>query len=252
MAFDPEIKVFCRSKYGLFKVTAKNILTATNSYSSHLKPYNTFYAPLHVFTVVSKPLNKEQLDSLKSWKNTRTGWFVPLSLFFPSSFLPRFFNTITSHHVILILARYTLHHILWACRLTADNRIAIATGDVYYVNKDRLHDTSNRDSSYGKLENALRTFFPGITLEVDARWEGVIAVTLSDLPCIGTLDSKHPNVFHALAYCGHGVPASNYSGIVIKDLFLKNQASKYLSSDFRFIGHGQRPFPPVPKGVARP
>ena len=147
--------------------------------------------------------------------------------------------------------RYTLHHIWWACRITSDNRIALATGDVYYANKDKLHDPSLQNDAYRALEIALEAFFPGLGLEVGVKWEGVIAVTLSDFPCIGTLDSKHPNVYHALAYCGHGVPASNFSGVIIRDLFMKNQASKYLSSDFHFIRQGQRPFPWVPRGKIR-
>lgn len=214
---------------------AKNVLVATNSYSGIFKPYNTFYAPLHVYTVVTKPMTKEQLDKVREWRKVRSGWCVSLFLLLSCPF---------SHPPLYTSKRYTLHHILWAGRITPDNRIALATGDVYYVPKDKLHAGDNVEP-YAALESALASFYPGLNLEIDARWEGVIAVTLSDFPCLGTLDSKHPNVFHALAYCGHGVPLSNYSGMVIRDLFMKNQTSKLLTSDFHFIGYNQRPFPPV-------
>jgi len=202
---------------GKFNIKAKNVLIATNSYTQW-KPYDTFYAPIHVFTVITEPLTKEQLNHLNDWPQIRTGW-------------------------------YSLHHILWACRLTPDNRIAIATGDVYYFSGDKLHMSDDR--YYGKLTRALKVFFPKLDLKVADRWEGVIAITLSDFPCVGMLNEKLTNVFFSLAYCGHGVSISNYSGVIIADLYLKQRASKYLTSDYYFIGVKYRPFPRVPKGILR-
>lgn len=186
------------------RVTAERLLYATNAYTQRRQLRHAF-APLHVYTVVTEPLTDAQLASIGGWSG-RTGY-------------------------------YTLHHILYAFRLTADNRLFVATGDVQYFWGNKLH--VDHPPTYRKLERAIGWFYPTLRdIRIANRWEGVVAVTLNDLPSIAS-DKKLPNVMHGLGYCGHGVALANYAGVLIRDNILRGQPS-----ELPFVG--TLPFPPVP------
>jgi len=124
-----------------------------------------------------------------------------------------------------IVPFYTLHHLLYAARVTPDGRLVCATGAgvAYYAN-NRLH-VGQHDAAYAQLEAALEWFYPFLKgrVSADVRWEGVIAATLNDFPCVG-VHPKHRNVLYSLGYCGHGVSISNYSGRLLLDLLGKSTA----------------------------
>jgi glycine/D-amino acid oxidase-like deaminating enzyme len=195
------------------RIRARYVLLATNAYTTGLRPYRSYYTPLHVYHVVTEPLSAAQLDAIGGWPG-REGF-------------------------------YTLHHILYALRLTSDNRLLIATGNVRYFGGDRLH-VADRPEEYRKLEAAIRWLYPSLAgVKTAFRWEGVIAVTLSDFPALGR-GGPHDNVFHSLAYCGHGVSLASYAGSIVRDLFLERPGPH---GDLPFVG--RPPFPPVPRGPLR-
>jgi glycine/D-amino acid oxidase-like deaminating enzyme len=195
------------ARAGAHRIRAGNVLFATNAYTTQ-RPFRGWFAPLHVYTVVTEPLTAAQLEAIGGWPG-RQGF-------------------------------YTLHHILYALRLTADNRLVAATGNVLYFWNNRLH-VADRPEEYRRLEEAIAWFYPALRgLRIEFRWEGVIGVTLSDFPALGR-SGRFGNVFHSLAYCGHGVALANYSGSVIRDLFLERPG---VHQELPFVG--RPPFPPTP------
>lgn len=192
-------------KVGARRIEADRIVIATNGYTTapHLRRR---FAPLHVYTLVTEPLSPRQREAIGY--RSRAGF-------------------------------YTLHHILWALRWTADNRLLIATGDVKYHSRDRLHVPS--ESVYARLRRGLRWFHPALADHpISHRWEGVIGVTLDDLPLLGPLEGDG-SVLHAIAYCGHGVAMASWAGTVMRDLVLGRENP---AAALPFVG-GNR-FPPVP------
>lgn len=204
---DLELGATVTARAGAHQIRAGNVLVGTSAYTT-LAPWRSWFAPLHVYTVVTEPLTPAQLESIGGWPG-REGY-------------------------------YTLHHILYALRLTPDNRLVAATGNVRYFWNNRLH-VGDRPEEYRKLEAAIHWFYPALRdLKVEHGWEGVIAVTLNDFPLLGRT-GRYGNVFYALAYCGHGVALANYAGTVIRDLFLERPGSH---QDLPFVG--KAPFPRVP------
>lgn len=189
-------------------ITAAMGVIAGNAYTRTPASYRWHYAPIHVYSVVSAPLRPEQRAAIGGWPG-RVGF-------------------------------YTLHHILYAMRLTADDRILAATGDVHYFAGDRLH-VADRPADYAMLQRAIGWMWPALAdLEIEHRWEGVIGVTLSDLPSVGR-HRRFPNLVHSIAYCGHGVALANHAGVFCRDLLL-GRASAIDALPFV----RPRPSPPVP------
>eukprot|EP01116_Phalansterium_solitarium_P004490 TRINITY_DN15508_c0_g1_i1.p2 TRINITY_DN15508_c0_g1~~TRINITY_DN15508_c0_g1_i1.p2 ORF type:complete len:163 (+),score=36.06 TRINITY_DN15508_c0_g1_i1:3-491(+) len=90
------------------------------------------------------------------------------------------------------------------------------------------------------LEQAIRWFYPSLAgVPIEARWEGVIAINFDDRPSVGRCD----NLYHALAYCGHGVVLSNHVGVIIRDLFL-GRDSRY--TRLSFVNTAVLPIPGEP------
>jgi glycine/D-amino acid oxidase-like deaminating enzyme len=189
-------------------IAADMCVIATNAYTRRPRSYRWHYAPIHVYSVVSAPLRPEQRAAIGGWPR-RVGF-------------------------------YTLHHILYALRLTADDRILAATGDVRYFAGDRLH-VGDRPRDYALLKNAIAWMWPALAdLEIEHRWEGVVGVTLSDLPSVGR-HRRHANVVHALGYCGHGVALANHAGGLVRDLLLRRPG---IHEELPFVRAS--PIPPVP------
>jgi len=187
-------------------VSAAHLVIATNAYTEqrHLR---WTYAPLHVYSIVTEPLTDAQLSSL-GWPG-REGF-------------------------------YTLHHILYALRLTHDNRLVAATGNVRYFWNNQRHIAA-QPADYARLERAITWCWPQLTgVRTAFRWEGVLAVTLSDLPYLGR-HNQHHNVLHGIAYCGHGVSLANHSGKALADL-LCGDVEPWVGLPFV----ERAPFPPAP------
>ena len=196
-----------RAQAGGRAIRARHLVVATNAYTREPRAYRRHFAPIHVYSIVTAPLTPAQWAAIGGWPG-REGF-------------------------------YTLHHILYALRPTADGRLLAATGNVRFYWGDRLHVAESPD--YAMLERAIAWLWPALAgIEVEARWEGVIGVTLSDLPSMGR-HPRHPNVVHALAYCGHGVALATYAGTVVRDLLLGRPGAH---EDLPFVGRA--PFPPVP------
>jgi len=131
---------------------------------------------------------------------------------------------------------YTLHNILYALRLTKDNRVLCATGNVRYYYGSKLHVSAPEE--YESLHKAITWLYPSLRhVKIATHWEGVIAVNLADRPAIG----RSGNVFYSLAYCGHGVALANHCGMIIRDLYLNKDSP---CTRLPFVNTA--PFPPIP------
>uniref|UniRef100_A0A7S2IFQ8 FAD dependent oxidoreductase domain-containing protein n=1 Tax=Helicotheca tamesis TaxID=374047 RepID=A0A7S2IFQ8_9STRA len=186
---------------GQMEINADAVFLCTNAYSEG--PLSKYYCPLHVYTIVTEPLSEKQLELLGKGK---AGW-------------------------------YSLHHILFAFRRTADNRLLVSSGDVRYYRKDKRH-VRNSPHTYQFLRDALAWFYPELAnVAISNAWEGVVAGNFDDQPTVGR--GSHPYTYHALGYAGHGVALANSIGKVLKDLYLqdtgelpKDEATKYTSLPF--------------------
>jgi glycine/D-amino acid oxidase-like deaminating enzyme len=195
---------------GRHRIRARWLIMATNAYTRQAIYYKRL-APLHVYTIVTEPLTPAQLAALR-WPR-RVGY-------------------------------YTLHHLLYALRLTRDNRLLVATGNVRYFARGRLH-VADQPGEYRRLKRAITWFHPTLAgLRVAARWEGVVGVTLHDLPWVGR-HPRHANVLHSLAYNGHGVGFANLAGSLLCDLVLRG------TSAVDDLPLASAPWPPIPPEPAR-
>ena len=191
-----------RATFHEYEICAKHCFVCTNAYSALLgiDQLNKIGFPLHVYNVVSQRLSSEEWSKLGDWGKNSHGW-------------------------------YTLHNVLWAVRATSDRRLLVSTGHVQYIKEDGLHIANQfTQNAYEHVTEALNTFFPQFkgNLFVDKKWEGVIYVSANSLPSMGSL-TKHPNVYYSMAYCGHGVSLSNYSGVIMNKYFITSRLDPALS-----------------------
>jgi glycine/D-amino acid oxidase-like deaminating enzyme len=212
-------------------IDAEVVVHATNGYPgpSRGPSYRRRMAPLHVYSIASEPLSEEQLS----------GYYGDAK--------PR-----------LDFAFYTLHHLLYAFRITPDRRVVCSTGpSVSYFAQNRLH-VRQHPRAYAQLREFVRGTFPALARAVFAHeWEGVISATLHDFPIVGA-EPSDARVFYSLAYCGHGVALSNYAGVILRDLFARGFYPKYalaadeppfrdgLAAAVHFVNPPRHLFPPVP------
>ena len=89
-------------------------------------------------------------------------------------------------------------------RLLPDNRL------MFGGRADLTGRRADRPSAYAGLERALAAAFPDLPpLEVEYRWSGMMAMTLTDFPHLGRLGDR---VYYALGYGGRGVALSHRLG----------------------------------------
>mmetsp|Transcript_32734 Transcript_32734/g.91677 ORF Transcript_32734/g.91677 Transcript_32734/m.91677 type:complete len:490 (+) Transcript_32734:257-1726(+) len=197
------VRVYEGTAVTALKVTTKNGTTAVlengmriharaaavntmNVYNHDLAPYSRSFCPFHVYSIVTQPLSDEQLARLSY--RSRVGC-------------------------------YTLHDILYAFRLTKDNRLVYATGDATY-HGNRMHVPESH--IYERLEKAMHAVHDGrlpVDLKIASRWEGVIGLNFDDIPIMGSLLPRDRSLYHAYAYCGHGVCLSQACGRLVATQF---------------------------------
>ena len=167
-------------------IRARHVVLCGNAYSELLDT-SSHYAPLHVYQLVTEPLEAEAREKVGRLLHAAGG-----------------------------LALYTLHHVLYHLRMTPDGRVCFGSGTVKYTWERELHQQS--PEAYQTLLDTLLEWLPCLQqTPIAAHWEGVIALTLFDTPWIGR-SVRHPNLLYSYAYCGHGVTLANSVGGIIATL----------------------------------
>lgn len=206
-----QLKVGTRSAI----VNARNILLATNGYTSKLGYFKSRTLPVHAQTAVTAPLTDEQLENI--------GW---------ESRLP-FYDS----------KNYLMHLVL-----RDDNRIVIGGGDAEYYFRGDLH----YHGDIKKVENLTMTellkIYPSLKgIKFENSWDGILCMTSDDVSSIGVM-GDYKNIFYALGYNGQGVNMSFLYGNVIASVISNkhhgwektpyyNYQSGYIPPEpFRWIG----------------
>ncbi len=191
-------------------VTAKNLVLATNGYSKKIGYMKSRIIPVHTRIGVTPPLPGAVFNDL-GWKNR-----IP---FFDSR--NRLFHTGS----------------------TTDGRIAIGAGGAdYFFNSSLIYKRDLKKVEQFLL-NELKRIFPALgNIGFDYLWTGVLCFSLDFTQSVG-VGGKFKNIYHGVAYCGHGVNCAVLFGRIIADLYA-GDLDKW--KDMPFINNKLLPVPPEP------
>jgi glycine/D-amino acid oxidase-like deaminating enzyme len=191
------------------KVTADQVVVATNAYQHSFPPFRGKVIPIWSYAMVTEPLSEQQLAQV-SWPG-REGFEDKR-------------NYITIG------------------RLTADNRVLWGGRLAPYFSGNDMDLRHMRNAGVHKeLREAFERFFP---MWKDVRFThaygGCVAITPSFLPLFGKLDG---GLVYGYGYNGHGVAPSHTGGKVLRDLVLERDSTY---SNLVFVNGKERAFPPEP------
>jgi len=173
-----------------YTVKAKNIVVATNAYTSKLGIFKNKIMPIHTQTAATEPLTQEQLEAI-NWKSR----------------LPFYDSRIMLFHLVL----------------TPDNRIIVGGGNVDYFFNNDIEYTGNIEKVSEMMREELVIMYPELEgVSFDYVWNGILGTTYDEVETVGVMGDDN-NIFYGLAYNGHGVNQSILFGDVIAHLY----AGKY-------------------------
>jgi glycine/D-amino acid oxidase-like deaminating enzyme len=153
-------------------LVADKVLLAMNGYAGGLNPFARSVMPIRAHVLATEPLTGEQLAQLE-W-NGRGGIIDQRT----------FFNYY---------------------RMTADDRLVFGGGPVTVPTADPVADSRSADAIQQRLRTEMTARFPVLTdVAVTARWSAVAASTPDRLPIVGEIPGLS-GVYHAGAWCGHGL-----------------------------------------------
>lgn len=124
------------------------------------------------------------------------------------------------------------HELLPQNMAVCDQRVAL---DYYRLSADRrllfggACHYSGRDPSdiAAYMRPKMHRVFPQLAnARIDFQWGGMIGIGANRLPQIGRSE-KHPNVFHAQAYSGHGVNATHLAGKLLAEAICGQQGGGF-------------------------
>lgn len=196
-----------------YEVKAKNIVLATNAFTSKLGYFKYSVIPVHAQTAVTAPLTKKQLESI-AWKSR----------------LP-FYDS----------KNYLIHMVL-----RDDNRIVIGGGDADYYFRSNLQYKGDIKKIYELTINELIKVYPGLKgIKIENIWDGLLAMTSDEIPKVG-VTGKHNNIYYGLAYNGQGVNMSFMFGDVIASVY-SGKTHGWESTPYYSYSSGMQGFiPPEP------
>jgi glycine/D-amino acid oxidase-like deaminating enzyme len=191
------------------KVTAGQVVVATNAYQHTFKPFRGKVLPIWSYAMVTEPLSDEQLARV-DWPG-REGFEDKR-------------NYITIG------------------RLTADNRVLWAGRRApYYFGDDMDLRHMRNPYVHGELRESFERFFPAWKdVRFTHAYGGCVAITTSFLPLFGRLEG---GIVYGYGYCGHGVAPSHTGGKALRDLVL-GRNTPY--TNLVFVNGKERSFPPEP------
>ncbi|MGR5095249.1 NAD(P)/FAD-dependent oxidoreductase [Vibrio maritimus] len=168
------------------KVTADDIVLATNAFTSKLGYFGGRVFPVHAQSAVTEPLSDEQLDAIQ-WQPG-----IP------------YFDT-----------RNLLFHLM----LTPDNRIVIGGGNAEYEFNDGLVYNGDLDAVSDMMMTELVTLYPALNgIKFERVWNGVLGMTGDSKEAVGVM-GEHRNIYYALGYNGHGINLAFLFGDVVATLY---------------------------------
>jgi glycine/D-amino acid oxidase-like deaminating enzyme len=204
------IKLTVQSNNETFNVNAKNIVVATNAYTSKLGIFKHKIMPIHTQTAVTQQLTQAQLDAIQ-WKSR----------------LPFYDSRIILYHLVL----------------TPDNRIVIGGGNVDYNFANGLEYKGNIAQVADEILEELVRIYPALKgVKIEYIWDGLLGTTYDEVEMVGVTGDYH-NIYYGLAYNGHGVNQSVLFGDFLAYLY----AGKYHGwEDTEYYGYQLSNIPPEP------
>ncbi len=172
---------------GSSQVRAATMILATNAYTPKLGFLQNTLMPLHLFVVVTQPLETVEIE--------QGGW----------SAVPGRFELDRSHTV----------------RLTPDGRLLIRGGARYYYDNGVTYKDVPR--AYQSLGQRLQLRYPRLK-EVHRAygWSGVMALTRAFTPLFGRM-GREDNILYSVGYNGFGLVNGFYGGKLLCDLYSGEQ-----------------------------
>jgi glycine/D-amino acid oxidase-like deaminating enzyme len=168
---------------GAGQVRAATVILATNAYTPKLGFLQSTLMPLHLFVVVTQPLETAEIE--------QGGW----------SAVPGRFELDRTHTV----------------RLTPDGRLLIRGGArYYYANGIKYKEIPH---AYQSLCQRLRLRYPRLK-EVKAAyaWSGMMALTRAFTPLFGRM-GREQNLLYSVGYNGFGLVNGFYGGKLLCELY---------------------------------
>ncbi|WP_067855065.1 NAD(P)/FAD-dependent oxidoreductase [Nocardia shimofusensis] len=192
------------------RVTAPNVLYATNAYQFQFPQFKRKVAPVWSYAAVTEPLTDRQLDQVH-WPE-REG-FVEAGNFIVFG------------------------------RLTAGNRLLFGGGKVdYHFGRD-MDESKYMDNppATAALRAVLTRYFPQWRdVRFSHTYGGAVAMTREIVPHVGTLGD---GVFYGHGYCGNGIAVTHSTGKVLRDLILRRDTTY---TNLLFVNGKEKPYPPEP------
>lgn len=169
-----------------YTVLAKDIVIATNGYTSKLGYFKYQVMPVHAQCAVTPPLSKKQLAQI--------GWESGLPFFDSRNFL---------YHLVL----------------TADNRIVIGGGSAEYFFGNDLHYRGDLNKIGDMMLSELIQIYPTLEgIQFEQVWDGILGMSYDEVESVG-VTGKHKNIYYGLAYNGHGINTSFMFGNIISSMY---------------------------------
>ncbi|MFC4376067.1 NAD(P)/FAD-dependent oxidoreductase [Nocardia halotolerans] len=194
----------------LARVTAPNVLLATNAYQHQFSQFKHKVAPVWSYAAVTEPLTDKQLAQV-NWPD-REG-FVEAGNFIVFG------------------------------RLTAGNRLLFGGGKVEYHFGRGMDESKYIDSpaATAALRAVLERYFPQWRdVRFSHTYGGAVAMTREIIPHVGTLGD---GVFYGHGYCGNGIALTHAAGKVLRDLILRRDTTY---TNLLFVNGKEKPYPPEP------
>jgi glycine/D-amino acid oxidase-like deaminating enzyme len=171
---------------GVGQVKAATVILATNAYTPKLGFMQSTLMPLHLFVVVTQPLEMAEIE--------QGGWNA----------VPGRFELDRSHTV----------------RLTPDGRLLIRGGARYYYDNGITY--KEVPQAYQSLCQRLRLRYPRLKEIGEAyAWSGMMAFTRAFTPLFGRM-GKEKNILYSVGYNGFGLVNGFYGGKLVCDLYSGN------------------------------
>jgi len=187
-------------------VSAERVVLATNAYTPELGVLRHLAVPLWSSLFRTAPLDADERRAL-DWRG-REGV-------------------------------YTAHDLFECYQLTADGRLLGGGRTVGYGFAGRPAPATPEAAGalYARL---LRERFPMLRTPIESCWAGAFACALDFLPALG-VRGRHRNVFHAIAYAGHGLSLASAAGRWVADAIAGRDGPGRALFERRHV-----PFPPEP------
>lgn len=134
---------------------------------------------------------------------------------------------------------YTAHDLFECYQLTSDGRLLGGGRMIRYGFAGRPAPASPAVAG-AFFERLLRERFPMLRVQIESCWSGPFACALDFLPALG-VRGRNRNLFHAIAYAGHGLSLASAAGRWVADAMAGRDGPGRILFERR-----HPPYPPEP------